>query len=387
MSRTEFKNGSIVEIITATLTGVNSPHPQKAFIDEIELIDWNILQEAMSMAKSKGDIKAQTIMTSTQKFAGGVVSKILREAEQRELKVYEWCIWEVVEPLPKDRYLRQKVLETFPEMPKKIIELGDKKRGFYKWEDLIQKKLSLDPEVWETQWLCRKPGRTGVVYPQFLNQPYPKGHVLAREVDFNKQIYIFEDFGFAENHPDVVLFVEVDKEKQSIYIFDELYFVGKIGDYIVSRVAEKLREYGMDIQRFDGKYNFNRYIAGWITDPHNLTEMAVRKNLGCPILEPLKNSKLYAVKNGISLVRRKLQNKEILFHPRCKKAIGEFEVYRRKPLPNGDFSEEPEKKNDHAPDAVRYGLIRLFPVAGLGSFGVEYSNTGVITGGLKNKVF
>jgi hypothetical protein len=46
--------------------------------------------------------------------------------------------------------------------------------------------------------------------------------------------------------------------------------------------------------------------------------------------------------------------------PKCKNAIREFGLYRRKKLPDGTFGEEPEDKNNHAMDAGRYLAMGRF---------------------------
>jgi len=46
--------------------------------------------------------------------------------------------------------------------------------------------------------------------------------------------------------------------------------------------------------------------------------------------------------------------------PRCKNLIREFGLYRRKKLPGGGFDEQPEDKNNHAMDALRYMALGRF---------------------------
>ena len=46
--------------------------------------------------------------------------------------------------------------------------------------------------------------------------------------------------------------------------------------------------------------------------------------------------------------------------PKCKNTIREFGLYRRKKLPDGTFSEEPEDRNNHAMDALRYLCMGRF---------------------------
>jgi len=50
---TRGKNKTQIEIITGTVKGLNSPHPLKANIDEVELLDWEVLQQGLSMSMSK----------------------------------------------------------------------------------------------------------------------------------------------------------------------------------------------------------------------------------------------------------------------------------------------------------------------------------------------
>lgn len=46
--------------------------------------------------------------------------------------------------------------------------------------------------------------------------------------------------------------------------------------------------------------------------------------------------------------------------PKCVNTIREFGLYRRKKNPDGTFSEDPEDKNNHAMDALRYALVGRF---------------------------
>ena len=52
ISRTKLDNGSEISILPGTMSGVNGPHPQRTNFDEVELTQWKILMEFMSMAKS-----------------------------------------------------------------------------------------------------------------------------------------------------------------------------------------------------------------------------------------------------------------------------------------------------------------------------------------------
>ena len=80
-----FKNGSSIDILTGTMNGVNSPHPQRARIDEVELMDWNILNEALSMSQSAPNIQGLDCFASTRKYSFGSFQKLLDVAEEKDL--------------------------------------------------------------------------------------------------------------------------------------------------------------------------------------------------------------------------------------------------------------------------------------------------------------
>jgi hypothetical protein len=92
------ENGARILLTCATFAGLNGPHPNKVRLDEIELIHPNILNEGFSMSQEQRGYRAQDTLTSTRKVASGTVQKLLDEAKDRNISVYNWCVWEVLEP-------------------------------------------------------------------------------------------------------------------------------------------------------------------------------------------------------------------------------------------------------------------------------------------------
>lgn len=101
-SETNLKNGSKVEVFTATLAKVNGPHPQKAHSDEVEIMRANAWKESRNLASDKvvdgRRIRAQNIATSTRKWKNGRVDKLFtafRDAVKRGVRpqfwFYVWC--------------------------------------------------------------------------------------------------------------------------------------------------------------------------------------------------------------------------------------------------------------------------------------------------------
>lgn len=347
MQKTRMKNGSSVEILVATMTGVNSPHPQIAFFDEIDMWAWVILQQAFSMAQSKGKVAAKTVLTSTRKFPNGSMQRMLDEAVAKGAKVYKWCIWEVMEPLPThNEVLMERIHQTFGNtLPKNI----DKAEGYYTWEDVIQKYFTLDSETWASDWLCIKPGTEGIIYGAAYSDERnllvgwdPKEQKLG-------QFYVFEDFGFGKNHPDVALFVWLAPDYSQLVVFDELYMDTQNTDEIIRSVTERLAEHGLSVG--------NVY---WVCDYHGLTEIADRRQRGAMILDKTEESEDYKVLNGIAMVRKLFESNLLKITDKCVNLRSEILSYRRKKNLDGTFSIDPMKKDDHGPDAMRYGVIQLY---------------------------
>lgn len=358
ISRSRFLNNSLIEILVATITGVNSPHPQKATFDEIELIPWNILQEAWSMPTSKDDIKGQLILGSTRKFAVGPMQRLLGDAVsgKRKVKAFSWCIWEVMEKLPEHRYTEIKNIFG-DRLPVNWKELN----GFYLWDDAIDKFENMDLDVWETQWECKKPDSTGLVYPRFSDEHnIDYNFKLDLSPDSGNDLYISEDFGYAKDHPDMISFNQVNIKKETITTFDELKLVGKSTEEIVTEVDRILASH--NLTRLD--------ITGWCTDKAGATERADRMNLGLPILDINdEHYDLYKLEESIPAVRKMIDKWQYKMTPNCIEHRQDFMSYKYKLLADGTYSKDPEKKNDHAPDEIRYLTIALFPSFALGAIG------------------
>jgi hypothetical protein len=439
LGRTEFVNKSWLQVLVATIAGVNSPHPQKLKADEVELISWPILQEALSMPNSKDEIKATTILGSTRKYAHGPMQRLI---DEKIAHVYAWCVWESMEPWPADPVMQQKVKDVFMTkfgsldlLPEDLTKFS----GYFKWEDLITRVRTLDEETFLAQWMCRKPDSSGLIYPKFdeiLNN-HP-GFILNTE----KPIQIWEDFGYAKTHPNAIGFVDVRIEQMEFTIFDELYITESTTQNIIISIIQKLQSLDLvephlkNISREEllrwipqGDYQINyaeffTKVQMWIPDYHGLTEIADRRKYGCPIPDPTKIthellhgtdcqkvncemkdiSKLYLKENGIPHVRNFIDERRMkMVMDKTIESRNDFLSYSKKRKPDGTFTDDPAKENDHAPDYVHYGTVYNWPNLAYQSFSQdgppqqetvttnrvneEAISPETFTGGLMEKVF
>lgn len=360
MRSTEAKNGSKYQVLAGTMSGVNSPHPQLLFIDEIDLMAWQVLQQALSMPQTKNGIRARTVLTSTRKFAGGVMQRMLDEAEVKGYSVYFWNIWEVVAPFPKDDpELVARIKKVFGEELPANIEEAD---GYYDWNDLIDKKLNLDPEVWATEWVCSRPGLEGIIYGTSYsddeNLIMPDEGVELWTPPARGFIYLAEDFGHSEGHPNVILACWIPTTFDRLVVFDELYVDDRGTVEIWEAENEILAPYGLALPDKPNAIQGN--IRGWACDPHNLALIHERKLRGAPILPQNTNAKLYLLQNSIPIVKKFLRAGRLMVTNRCVNFRMELLSYQWRKNANGTWSNNiPKKENDHGPDAIRYLLLAI----------------------------
>jgi hypothetical protein len=360
MRQTELKNGSKYQVLAGTMSGVNSPHPQLAFFDEIDLMPWQILQQGLSMPQSKKGVRARTVLTSTRKFAGGVMQRMLDEAATKGYAVYFWNIWEVVAPLPVNNpELMERIKRVFgDELPEDI----DQANGYYDWEDLIDKKLNLEDEVWATEWVCSRPGLQGIIYGTAYsdenNLITPDEGMDLWKPPERGYIYLAEDFGHSEGHPNVILPVWIPTTFDRLVVFDELYVDDRGTDEIWEAANEILAPYNLELPNKPKGIQGN--IRGWACDPHNLALIHERKVRGAPVLPDNKEAKLYLLQNSIPIVKKFMRAGRIMITSKCVNLRMEILSYQWRKNANGTWSNTVTKKeDDHGPDALRYLLLAI----------------------------
>ncbi len=388
VTKTTTKTGGMLSVLAGTRSAVNGPHPAKANLDEVELMAWDVLQEAMSMPKSSPKAKAALRITSTRKFSYGPMQRLLDEAKERGLKVYQWCIWEVIEPcqdersgtvpvtldylpygakdkserrqvevLTKDESLRGQTfrLENLQAhfgtgkfsgcLDCPLVEVCQTKAkrsdGYYSLEDTIKKFSNLDRSVWDAQWECNKPGREGLVYPSFSEEENVKPFIVQP----GWRVYAGQDFGFS--NPCVALFLAIDPE-ENVYVFHE--------EYDTQTPITSLCE-----NKYKGlKERFN--VQGWFCDTEAPDSIATMNLPSYGLGAQKAYSK--AVDKGINVVRYFILTpngqRKLFIHPNCKQLIQDMNTYHYK-----EGTDKPEKdkpdSGDHGPDALRYVLVSLFP--------------------------
>jgi hypothetical protein len=208
--KTEWKTGSVIEILVGSKSGVNSPHPHKVHADEVDLMDKEVWDESRNMAASSvvnGErIKAQDFGTSTLKSANGLVASILKECDDAiaagnlpAWRVYKSCVYESACEVPNcqgapddERRTRLKALgmdvdstcnchqaikgEWVEDVPRTLASVCKGKffrsRGWMEHADVVGKFMQNTRVVWEAQMECRRPSADGLYLPDWFRERF-----------------------------------------------------------------------------------------------------------------------------------------------------------------------------------------------------------------------
>lgn len=378
-----YKNNSQLEVITGSVKGLNSPHPNKARIDEVELMDWDVLQEGLSMSitgySADGhEIAAQNCFLSTRKYESGTFQRLLNLAKKDKrirggFKIYCWCIWEVLEKCTrkckKDSY--------WGDCP--IYEIcngrAHKCQGFYKLEDFIDKALILDKDTLDAQWFNKRPSRNVFVYGDYWSK---RVHMLkgtkhepitalksklwaGREIHFVAGI----DFGSSPGHPFVFKIYAADVtdfKKAAENVEPDEIIMTKITFYLVYEYRSEKATLEEHAKRIKAAPYYINSIPIWADPSAKQERIELDEVYGIETYEA-DNS----VETGIDNVRRHLQvikgkANYYIFNDYLdidsNELVGtdeEFSLYKyrltKEGLPN---KKDPMKMHDHGMDVDRY---------------------------------
>lgn len=366
-AKTSLKNGSTLEILTASERSVHSPHVPKLRIDEVDLVTQDIYQGALSIPISQHGIKSGIAMTSTRFKAYGMMYTLVEDAPKRGIAVRTWCVREILKKCPY----------SYTECPMHKCEgFCDGKwckraQGYYEVDDVYGKFLAMDEETWKTQWMVEKPSRFGLVYDMFgehhivtdddlpphlrlddLKDPHGNIKLDPRiRPSWNNEWDWYAGIDWGYEDPAVALLVARTKS-DDLFVVDELYrqhlSPSEWADNVVRRFPMLVnRIYDQDWSEYE--------LAAVYSDPSNpanAQEFSFRNVIMIP--------RPYKIDEGISLVRRFMkppgdQLPKIHIHERCVNLRRELNQYHLK-----EGTDIPAPGNDHGPDALRYLVNGIF---------------------------
>jgi hypothetical protein len=366
-------NGSIIRVLPATEKGLNAPHPHKVFFDEVDLIDWGVLQQGLSMAKGNEDegLIGQQIFASSWKKSFGPLARLskailaggaLAESGAGLVggKVYRWCVFDVMKRCPSPSACEQcklirKTLSSGEEISFYDICQGRclKSDGFLPREEAWERFIQMDEAVFKSEWLSDEPTPLYAVFnipPSAFLRGWDANQVSGR-------IIVGIDVGTSA--PTVFLLLQI-LPSGIVVVFDE---IRRYGSSIKSIVEEA--------RRIQAKYNPEVFVV----DPRST--MVIRelqdakiKAVSAPFLFSATAAKTQEKINRIRLIQNALDistwgfPRLFFVKERCELLLKEMRDYSFETDAEGNPTDKLPDGNDDGIDALAYAFSYL-EVSGL----------------------
>lgn len=403
------KSGASVTIVPGTIKKVSGPHPQVAVFDEVELTTWPVLQKWWNTASSRtyklrgGEhvtYEAQRVLCSTRETASGVMDTLLSQADKRGLKPYVWTVLDAMESCTKVHGGCLCLMSGAGQVNKAACPLWEycqgraiNADGLKKYSDVVELVKGNDPETFEAQLMCMRPGRKGAVFSMFE----PRDPWVTPECDYhpdNGPIYVGQDPGYDD--PYALIFVQKTREG-FLNVFDEMHVRGEETEDIKYRLltgswpesdipsCNFVRDWFTVTQRAEGP-EFSNIEMG-VIDYHypglrlkwaNVQPYLVKRSNQTVVLPSM--SCRPALKLGVeernAMVRRRLRmgpgRPLMQINPRCSNLIREMTSgyrYKLDPATGEVVGNAPIDRHNHCCDALGYIVSWLDRVSSVNTDG------------------
>jgi len=366
-SRTDLTNQSSVQIITGSYKGFNGPHPAKVRIDEVELMEWLILEEGLNMSKSTKTARAQDVLSSTRKFSRGTVQRLLDEKDERGLSVKSYCIWDIVERCERECHGDKK----YGDCP--IYHLCSGKAhegmGWYPIHDLIKKGMNLTKSTFEAQWENKRPSDAPLVYGEYFDRDK---HV--RSWDDLYKIFKVPEFKKHQTPAEWTHVAGVDFGTNFAFLIFAIEPTTRtwiqVYEYFCT-IDRRLVEHRNIFTKADSYQHLGPIFA----DSAAKQDRIELRSMGVPCRESIKGPG--SILLGIDEVKLQLQTNSVLDRPKffivdgvAPNTVREFESWGWEMNDDGTpNTEKPLDSDNHAMDALRYAIFSL------GRTGARYDST------------
>lgn len=405
-----------IRIIACTMQSANGQHVEFFVVDEVDVIEKKNLR-AYDQAKggvptSRGGMEAMTLFTSTRKSRVGKVQEEIDRAPKTGLLLLHWNIIDITEPCPPSRHKPDEPKQTYfindadvkhiTEAEYDALPDSDKTKWYSaegyagckkcplfaackgrlateqhgkvgSFEDggtallmpiseVIDKFRDATPEFITTEYLCRKPDTSGLVYPR-LNANIHKrtANQIARMVDPDSKV---------ETKAELIRFLAEKGARFATGMdFGYSHLFAVVTFAIWGNLAFVVDAIGLPQQELDDKLTLTEHLKLWnstiYADPEDPGSIKTFSRKGYKMKDWSKNSG--SVKAGIDIVRTKLYSRALgatLYFLADDDDIAllfkHVQDYHYTTGPDGKFTEIPDDTNDDYPDALRYGVMNVF---------------------------
>ncbi len=384
LTDTVWRNGSHMEVLPGTVNAVSGGHPVLMSIDEFDLLDQQVFQQAIGMPQSDvaAGYSSQIVLTSALYHSNGAMRTLL-SSDQPPVTL-RWTVIDAMEPCDGRRG-RPACLDAIaahsgqppsnpPRCPLWDICRGRAQNatGHKAREDVIHEFDLADDFTWRTQYMSEDAERAGLVYEHFDANASDDGstNVTAlAEYDPSLQVYWGLDEGW--EHPSVCLFIQ-QRDDGTFVVFDEVYERHLEHDRFLDCLHQP---FGLDGRSRESWFRAVRGTKprGPYAKPRRVYPDPSAKQLQAAIARRLRSgarvrTRQTMVADGVSLLRRYVRTnrneRRLLIHPRCENLIREMGSWRLTQAAPGVWEDEPEpnvgnRNPSHAADALRYAMVAM----------------------------
>jgi hypothetical protein len=377
---TVWVNGSKIEILPGTEAQTQGGHPHLATYDELEQGKRQPYENAKSMPVERRyngtRHRGQFLATSTRVTSLGMMQRALDEAEVNGTRVYQWCVFETMEPCDG---------KTGPRCDGEECPLWQwcegravNADGWRSREEIVGMYRRVGIDTWEAQHLCIKPDAKALIYA-----PFSKANITeeAEYVAGSGPLWLAYDWGFTD--PTHISFLQ--QRDGEFHQFDEMVGSNRSErEWVracIRRVVELEGYEGPTLEEWEAIWERKEpWPKPWpevwpeaVGDPSAVQFRSELKEHGIGAATPAKVK--HGVEEGQDVLRAAILSGSDLrryhVHPRCKETIRSLGGYRARELSDGSFDPRPDPDPanhafSHGCDSLRYLMWRLRRVLGLG---------------------
>jgi hypothetical protein len=404
-------NGQIcsMEVLPTTMKALNGVHCSLVSCDELDTLNGEglrAIKEVAGMLDTKKGKKPLRIGISTRKSKAGLMHKMMENAAKERRHVECWTALEFTERCPdsrsgvvptdywinvekgevlatdeykkleagkqRDFFLDKGMYDKCKTCPIAVYCRGDAKKqtsssNMLKTIDELNQKVYSEGHEWASSQLFNlKPSSEGIIFKEFEEKTHVKtwsemwliltGKEFPGEcthdmfvkkcLEMGLPCYGGIDWGWSNPHSVVYLFVD---QKENVYIVrcDGMTYISQ--PMWIHTLKTK----------YQNKYRCQLYAPD-MADKGSVLEM---QKAGLPVANDAQKPEIIA---SIQTVKKFLrvpgmqQPKMYLAKETCGPLINEFGVYHFKTNAAGELTDDPEDRDNHWIDALRYIMTVLF---------------------------
>ena len=363
LEKTVLANGSVCALATASMSGMNSIHPQKLRTEENDLMKPEILEEGKMIPSSYNGWKANMSYVSSRKFEGGIMDELVINSIGKDFEVLISCYKDTAENCGEERrgalqkeYVVEDIFNPGTSVVVQAYEgckncpllpscRGDLARaeGLVKIDDLINEWNTLDRETWIWQKECRRTRSSNTFFLYYDDIKNVGRFPYNQEIGWADMSF---DFSQGGEDPTVVGFWQTD-EQGNDYMCKEFVFHKTLVKDVAQTLINYIRDNGIKL----------RHQFGDSANPMWISEL----NTFNPEVFRIKPTQKIQRRDGWAVLKQRIRDNNGIRHlfidESCHLFRAEATNARKSNVDPFDIG---KRQSDHSLDQARYRSVELY---------------------------